>query len=348
MISRNYSIHDIVRFKIIDHCPFNCGLIDKTKVEFENFETSEEDSVDFSVEIGSFSRSEKECFILDDRYFVDNGYFYCKDKYKCARWALEIQDIENKPRIRISTNYAGYYIAPFVIIDFFILYTFLKKGRILIHASGVEKDGRCLLFSARGGGGKTTMALSLVDKGYKYLGDNFVLMDKEKVRSFISPLNIFSYNRLDIVERNLSKKQRISMEVKKLIYKITGGYIKIFEKINPSALFPEQIINESNASRICILEPNSNANNKEVVIRDIDTKTLIKRLRYNMEMDSQLFCKYLHSYAYVNPNSFWADFWENYEKILTENLPKNISACVVQVPIRYNPEFISRLVDAIG
>jgi hypothetical protein len=138
------------------------------------------------------------------------------------------------------------------------------------------------------------------------------------------------------------------MVLKELIYKLTGNYIKIFEKISPSALFPEQIIDESAISHICIFEPNSNAKNENVIIKDIDTETLIKKLRYNMELDTQLFSKYIYSYAYINTDSFWADYWENYERILAENLPQNMSAHIVHVPTRYNLEFIRRLMEKIG
>jgi len=346
VIRKSYSIHNIVRFDIIDRSQFHYRLIDKTKIQFENFETSQDTDPDFIVEVGPFTRSRNKCFILDDSYFIDDGYFYCRDKRKFARWELEVSDIDCRPTIRINTNFAGYYTAPLNIIEFFIHYTLLKKGRVLIHASGIEKDDQCYLFSARGGGGKTTVALSLTDKGYKYLGDNFILLDKGKARSFISPLNIFSYNRLDIIERNLSRKQKVSVTLKELIYKLTGGYIKIFEKINPSTFFPEQIINESALSHICILEPNSDVSNKNIVVQDIDTKTLIKKLRYNMELDLQLFSKYMYSYAYINTDSFWGSFWDKYEQALADNLSNNMSAYIIQVPMRYNLEFILQLMEA--
>ena len=348
MVTKTYSIHDLVRFEIVDRSPSYRRLIDKTRIQFENFETPQKNKLDFTVEIGSFSHDRQDCFVLDDTYFVDDGYFYCKDHRKFAQWQLEVCDLENQPKVKIDTNFAGYYTVPLNIIEFFIHYALLKKGRALIHASGVAKDGRCCLFSARGGGGKTTMALSLVDKGWTYLGDNFILLDEGRAFSFISPLNIFSYNRLGIVERNLTARQRTSMALKMLIHKLTANYIKIFEKINPVMMFPERIITASEVSHICILEPVHGLTGHIPSPEHIDHMTLVKKLRYNMEMDLGLFSKYMYSYGYMNPRSSWADFWGLYEEALTRNLPSKIPSSVVKVSTQYSPEAINDIMDKMA
>lgn len=345
MFKKKYSVHNIVNFEIIDKSGFLRSGIDLTGIQFRNFETTGDVEIDFSVEIGPFSRRRNKCFILDDRYFVDDGYFYCKDKRKFSRWELEVCDVEHRPKVRINTNIAGYYTAPLNIIEFFIHYMLLRKDRALIHSSGVGQDNVCVLFSARGGGGKTTVALTLVDQGYMYLGDNFVLLDRGKAFSFVSPLNIFSYNRLPVIERNLTRKQRFSMEVKQLIHKVSGGYVKIFEKIDPYTMFPKQISNFAEIGAICILEPTTEKNDNEVAVIPISDKKLAKKLRYNMELDLIQFSKYMYSYGYINTNSMWASFWELYEQSVLRNI-QGLNKCYeLQVPMRYSTETVLGVIN---
>lgn len=54
-----------------------------------------------------------------------------------------------------------------------------KQGFFLFHASAVEKDGKCILFSGESGAGKTAMMLGLLEKGYHYLANDRVLLGVE-------------------------------------------------------------------------------------------------------------------------------------------------------------------------
>lgn len=50
------------------------------------------------------------------------------------------------------------------------------KDMILLHASAVEMNGRCVLFAGNSGSGKTTMAMNLVKKGAKYISNDLTFM----------------------------------------------------------------------------------------------------------------------------------------------------------------------------
>lgn len=51
------------------------------------------------------------------------------------------------------------------------------RGYLLLHASGVEKDGRAILMSGISGAGKSTLAALLMARGWRLLGDEFILID---------------------------------------------------------------------------------------------------------------------------------------------------------------------------
>ena len=48
---------------------------------------------------------------------------------------------------------------------------------LLLHASGVERDGRALLMTGESGAGKSTLSALLAERGWRLLGDEFALID---------------------------------------------------------------------------------------------------------------------------------------------------------------------------
>lgn len=57
-----------------------------------------------------------------------------------------------------------------------------KKNLICLHAAAVEKNGKSLIFSGLNGVGKSTLAQYLTkNKGYKYFGDNYILVGSKNV-----------------------------------------------------------------------------------------------------------------------------------------------------------------------
>ncbi len=51
------------------------------------------------------------------------------------------------------------------------------RRHLLLHASAVERDGRALLMTGVSGAGKSTLAALLMTRGWRLLGDEFVLID---------------------------------------------------------------------------------------------------------------------------------------------------------------------------
>lgn len=51
------------------------------------------------------------------------------------------------------------------------------RRHLLLHASAVEKDGKALLMTGASGSGKSTLSAMLGCKGWRFMGDEFVLLD---------------------------------------------------------------------------------------------------------------------------------------------------------------------------
>tara|TARA_R110000782_G_scaffold78276_2_gene154917 strand:+ start:66667 stop:67518 length:852 start_codon:yes stop_codon:yes gene_type:complete len=51
------------------------------------------------------------------------------------------------------------------------------RRHLLVHASSVEKDGRALVMTGESGSGKSTLAAMLGERGWRFMGDEFALID---------------------------------------------------------------------------------------------------------------------------------------------------------------------------
>jgi len=52
-----------------------------------------------------------------------------------------------------------------------------ERRFLLLHAACVERDGRALILTGESGSGKSTMSALLMEAGWRFLGDEFVLVD---------------------------------------------------------------------------------------------------------------------------------------------------------------------------
>jgi HprK-related kinase A len=61
-----------------------------------------------------------------------------------------------------------------------------QRRYLLLHASTVERDGRALLMTGESGAGKSTLAALLGERGWRFMGDEFALLEPETglVRAF--------------------------------------------------------------------------------------------------------------------------------------------------------------------
>ncbi len=53
------------------------------------------------------------------------------------------------------------------------------RRHLLLHASSVEKDGKVLLMTGLSGSGKSTLSAMLAEKGWRFMGDEFALLDPD-------------------------------------------------------------------------------------------------------------------------------------------------------------------------
>jgi HprK-related kinase A len=54
-----------------------------------------------------------------------------------------------------------------------------ERRFLLLHAASVERDGKCLILTGESGSGKSTLSVLLGESGWRFMGDEFALIEPE-------------------------------------------------------------------------------------------------------------------------------------------------------------------------
>jgi hypothetical protein len=74
-------------------------------------------------------------------------------------------------------------------------FALLRKRSTLMHCSGIEKNGKAVLFAAWGGVGKTSIMSKYLDEGWRYLcDDSCIIRDDGTAFMHKLPMHIYKYH----------------------------------------------------------------------------------------------------------------------------------------------------------
>ncbi|NJE86006.1 hypothetical protein E3E23_09245 [Thermococcus sp. CX2] len=344
-----YSVQNILNFAVIDKTSIINRLMDKFEVHYANFKVEDEPgNLDMIFEIGKFKPKLSNTYnVGDGKYYFGQDYLYVPhEQCKGAKWRFEIEGIEaSTTYIRISCNPLGRIFIVGNVIDFLIHFKLTEMGYPMIHASSLCKNNKAILFSTRGGGGKTTIALHLVEHGFGFLGDNFTILHKSTALSFPTSLSIFTYNLAPIIKNNLTQKQKIELQIKHLIYRMTKGYAKFFTKLNPRRVI-NNMCEKAKIEKMFIIFPRTDVIEPKII--ETKKEEILDHLVYNQMLEFPLFNRYIYEYSYFFPDSPLSRHWETYKRRLNENLDNSTKYYKAIVPTRINIYTIEKLLEVIN
>jgi len=347
MPEKIYSIHGIVTFKIVTSKGLLNGiftpLFGSWDIELQGFRSNSINEPDFVVSIGKFNPNNPGCTILDDDYYLKEDYLYCRDHDKYAKWELEVSGFEqDKMEVQIHPNSLGKMLIPELIVNPLIWFKLNEGGYPVIHASAVSRDGKAYIFAAQGGAGKSIIAVSLAEEGFKLLSDHFAILSKDEVLSFPTPFHIMDFNLAPIIRGNMSSKHKVSFHLRQLFHRLTRK--RIATKILPSDILSNTLLaDKARLNAVFLLLPK-----EKLEVESIGKEELIKHLVANQKLEFFPFTKYMMEYSYLFPQSNMATYWTRYEENLRQALDTAQVFYKVEVPLKYDAatlEKIGRLVS---
>lgn len=329
-----YDIHNFLSFSIknVNNNLFTSTLWSWISKQYEAFLCSATAHPDLEFHVGPFLPDLTDCYILDDNCHVREDYLYTTADYKFARFEYDIGGWESGAfKVRISCNPPGFLMVSGLIIDPLLLYALIQRQVMPVHAACIADEIGAYVFAGSSATGKTSICLDLMEDGYNLLGDNYTLFSNGSVYGFLSPLNIFTYNLAPAVTKRVSNRTLVLLRAKGLLWRVTGGYIKIFTKINPAHLWPEQTACTQAVPRAVFLLVKSNS----FQVSHISPESLAAALVANMRLEIPQVLEWLAQYSFVNPGFGLHQWIAQYETSLTESLAKVPHLQRVEIPKTY-------------
>jgi hypothetical protein len=338
-MKHSYAIHDALDFTIrLPDPPAGLGLVKYVIKQYANFEVPE--AIKPGLEIGvadgsahSWLPDERVCFSVDDDTLVWKSGFSTTGRYKQARWRVVVDGLfTDHTTVRIACNLAAYLVITGKAIDQVLALQLAVRGFPLVHAACVASERGGHLIAGSSGTGKTSVTLFLMEKGYRFLGDNFAIVNGGFVESFLSPLNVFSYNLAEPLRQRLSRRDLFHLRWRRWLYTLTRGYLKLFMKVNPVQVWPD-LIAERAPLRTVLLLVSGQRFDAVPVGRD----EIVDSLLYNMKLELGELNTWMARYTYVFPDFYKQGWWGEYRRLLLDNVPDGARCLRVEVPRRYDP-----------
>jgi hypothetical protein len=345
----NYNIHNILKFQIASNKWHDIAR--NLNLPFSFFEIKDKlNNPDIILNVGKFTPSNKGCYFIDHKYHIKQNYFYCKDSDGRVSWEVEIFGFEDgNTVINFDSKFLGpeslifpHLLLPQeMILKPMIAYKLSQKGFFLVHAGGVSRENYAYIFAGRGGSGKTSLILDFVNSGYKYLGDDWVILNKEK-RVLCFPVNLGQFS--------FSKKTGIL---------VTESHSSFLDKIR-FLWYLHYLPNYDNvplvkSSYLKALFLVSKANNPTANVKLTNTKEATSILLSNniaeymtspsiMGRNFGRFYTYMLAYSFVFPNNKIARYWNGLGTKLKE-IVKGIPIYEIRMARKCNFNEIKRFIE---
>lgn len=151
---------------------------------------------------------------------------------------------------RVYMNAIGVYLQAQV-LEPVMYYKLLQQGVLLMHAAGVTKDGEATLLPAYGGTGKTTLSIALLSQGFRFLGDDLLLVDTADltVHPYPRPLHIFTYNIRSLSGARIPLRYRTAVYAKNVLRFVLERVLRteflISTRVHADELFAHDVFGQA-------------------------------------------------------------------------------------------------------
>lgn len=177
--------------------------------------------------------------------FDEEGVFLFDSRYRVCRLDWDRIGLDGV-RVQCDPAFNPHFFA--IIIEYLVHMRFVRKGAFFCHASAFEWQGKVVLCPAWRNVGKTNLLLSLLEKGARYIADDWALIDAGgRIRSLPKRLNLFHYN----FEQHPGLAERLPVDLKHLVgftmnaiggqYDLDHGVVEILRKKLRVRICPEEL-----------------------------------------------------------------------------------------------------------
>ncbi|WP_153015968.1 phosphoenolpyruvate carboxykinase (ATP) [Methanofollis ethanolicus] len=339
MIERHYSLHNSLNITLKDKRDYLSRQVSLFEKDYDYFSTSKTfDTPDLVIELGKFTPQIDCNLVENDIYKVKDDYLFGSFKYKIAKYQFELSNFNKSDKekpilLRIQPNFFGNRVIHEQVIDYIVYFMLNQRGICSLHASGVCKNDHSILFTGPGGAGKTSFSLSCLKEGFKFLGDDRILIHNGYTFEFPECPG-FKQGNIQYISDIISRKNRMGLSLNRFLETVTLGYIGGFVYLKSRDVFPQYIGRKSRLKTIICIQPSY-----KYEITPIDTEKVIDHFYTNQLFENRRFLRHVYNYSTIYPSNELEKDLDRYAQNLQANIPKDIEA----YEIRLRPEDYQRV-----
>jgi hypothetical protein len=144
-----------------------------------------------------------DCLNFNHDYFARPGELYFGGRWKGHSWRTHWRGLAGGPIVaRLALSGRGALSYPWLLHADWVVYwcvfkplaelIWARRDVAAIHAASASRDGKAVMFTGYGSGLNASFAMSLVRRGWKFLGDDQVLLSADRIHAL--PYNIHTFD----------------------------------------------------------------------------------------------------------------------------------------------------------
>lgn len=263
-----------------------------------------------------------------------------------ARWAYQVTIEPGDIDMRVYGNNAAVSMVHHMLVHPSLRWLAANNGTLLLHAGSVAKNNKSLIFTGKGGAGKTTTTSLILAaaQGWQIHADDYVFIqdrtDKSSFpdarydvqsKAYVTRSHLYRdlQNWVPDIRTRLTNWERIRLEFFGALRKYTNEGIKWPVRLSPQRLWPGiDIANTASPTAIILLERADVSRPQLIPIRKLD-ETADDLLEMNFG-EARHFIKLLNKAGALNIE--WLTAWKDTEQDLLSNLLVKIPAYRLVLP----------------
>lgn len=340
MNTTSFSIHDLLTLRLAS------GRGDAHRFfrdELARFLTASTQRPDVRVVVGPLPQHRSSVILLDNRkYTVSGGSISFSARYKVFRLLLMLTNLQGP---ETTLHFDGHPLAYRLLFLKFIVpvlrLRLLQQGLTLVKASAIEGEGGACLLPAWSGGGKTSLVLHALERGYALLSDTFSLVSEHgEVYPLPRPLHVFWRNvaACPSLWAHASQGERLALGLKYLLYVLSLRSLNLSHRLALERVAvgrsPRQL-----RSVLFLTQADGPGWRGE---RGLPLARAADKMLVNDRYETRLFDAAYWAYA-ESQSRVW-DYWRTHSQVLAGAL-RDAVCNEVCLPGRPHPEDFERVLD---
>jgi hypothetical protein len=251
-----------------------------------------------------------------------------------AHWGYRLTTKPGEVNMRVYGNRMAVSMVHHMLVHPSLRWLAAGGGTLLLHAGAVAKNGKSLIFTGKGGAGKTTTT-SLVlasDSGWQLHADDYVFLGGGQSKAYVTRSHLYRdlLKWVPEVGARLTPWERMRLEVLGAIRKYSGERLKWAVRLGPERLWPGKTIADSAIPAALLLLERAGVSAPELIpVTDL-TGTTDDLLEMNFG-EARHFLTLLQKTGALDEQ--WLSDWKDTERTLLAKLLTEIPAYRLVLPL---------------